>query len=188
MSVASVPGFGPVPLLMIARLTSTVGFVLHLYDAERRLAPRKMNAGDVTQSSDWSLRGLLIQVSLVGLLGLTACAGSRATGDVDICWKIAEGSSYEAMMEYLRDTNDVYKFTEEEMSFLVRSVLKNQDRGMNYTTCMMDRGWKCIGDPAWGELTGMDVRELAESVDGWTDAQPFQCRNSDGVVVDIPTP
>jgi hypothetical protein len=93
-------------------------------------------------------------------------------------------------MQYLRDSNDGYAqpLTEEQMDFLVRRMLDDPaSRRLDYTNCMMDRGWKCIGDPAWGEELGVDLGDLASSVDGWTDARPFQCRNSDGVVVDMPS-
>ena len=134
-------------------------------------------------------RATLYRCLLTLVASLTFSSCSNPTSDAESCWK-ASASSYEELMEYLRDSNDGYAepLTEEQMDFLVQRMLGDPNsRRLDYTNCMLDRGWKCIGDPVWSEELGFDLRDVVSRVDGWTDASPFQCRNSDGVVVDMPS-
>jgi hypothetical protein len=142
--------------------------------------------------SDWEDRAVklksVVRLVAIALVFLTACAGIGESDDASACWS-ASYSSYEDTLKIVRDENEDYDppLTEEQMSYLARRLSESPNtQKLEYTNCMMDRGWKCIGDPTWGEDFGLDLRDLAASVDGWTDAQAFQCRNADGVVVDMP--
>ena len=130
----------------------------------------------------------VVRLVAIALVFLTACAGIGKSDDSAACWD-ASYSSYEDTLEIVRDENDGYDtpLTEEQMEYFARRLSEDPDtRKLEYMNCMIDRSWKCIGDPTWSEDLGFDLRDVAASVDGWTDAQAFQCRNADGVVVDMP--